>query len=64
MSRLSSVFVFPHGGSSLAPSVLPSKKKKKPVFYWAPLSYSAVCGPSVVALSFPLGASPPIPSSL
>lgn len=61
MSRLSSVFVFLCGGSSLAPSVLPSKK---PVFYWAPLSYRAVCGPSVVALSFPLGASPPIPSSL
>lgn len=64
MSRLSSVFVFPRGGSSLAPSVLPSKKKKKNLCFTGLLSLTAQCVDCVLALSFPLGASPPIPSSL
>lgn len=61
MSRLSFVYSFPHG-SSVALSVYASPKK--PHIRQSLFSWRAACGPSVAALSFSLGVSPSIPSSL
>lgn len=61
VSRLSFVSHFPWG-SALAPSLHASCKKTH--INWTHLSLRAVSGPSAVALSLPLGVSPPTPSSL